>query len=75
MAGKMLDGTGENWDLRTIRAYAEGVEARQLATSPTNPHTSGTPEFTAWALGVSDCTTGSGAVEMCVANPTGAKKT
>lgn len=68
MAGKMTDGTDTQYDFRTCKAYAEGVEARVAAVSPTNPHASGTPEFTAWAQGVTDCAAGGAAnVDRCVA--------
>lgn len=74
MAGKMTDGTLNQWDQKTIRAYAEGCEARQNATTPTNPFVSGEPEYTAWAQGVTDVAAGSG-VDECIANPSGAAAT
>lgn len=67
MAGKMLDGTATQWDLRAIRAYADGVQARYASASPTNPHTSGTPEYTAWAAGVTDAEADT--VDACVVHP------
>jgi len=75
MAGKMTDGSGNHWDQKAIRAYAEGVEARQNATNPTNPFAVTTePEYIAWALGVADAAAETG-VETCVANHTGAAAT
>lgn len=72
MAGKMTDGTVNLWDQKAIRAYAEGCEARQLATNPTNPFAVATePEYIAWAQGVTDVAAGSG-VDECIANPSGA---
>jgi hypothetical protein len=71
MAGKMTDSTVNQWDQRTIKAYSEGVLARYAAAVPTNPHTSGTPEYTAWAAGVTDAETGATAIDPCVAIPDG----
>ena len=64
MAGKMTDGTVNNWDMKQIKAYAEGA----APGSATQPHVSGTNEFTAWALGRTDRTAGT--IDACVAGGT-----
>lgn len=71
MAGKYTDGTDNQWDLRTINAYDEGVQARYASSTPTNPYTSGTPEYTAFAAGVTDAATGPSSIDACVAIPDG----
>lgn len=64
MAGKMTDGTVNLWDMRQIRAYAEG--ARDIAAN--NPHTVGTPESDAFLAGAADLIAGT--IDACVAGGT-----
>lgn len=53
MAGKHCGGaTGELANNREAKAFCEGRVARTLATSPTNPHPSGSRIADAWDRGV-----------------------
>ncbi len=66
MAGTNLDGSDTQWDLKSIRAYEEGVAHRQADTAINNPITDnpwdglGTPEETAWDQGWNDANTENG---------------
>ena len=64
MAGKMTDGTANNWDMKQISAYAEGA----APGSATNPHAAVTNEAVAWDLGRADRT--GGTIDACVAGGT-----
>ena len=64
MAGKMTDGSVELWDMRQIRAYAEGANGRLLA----DPHPLGSPESNAYIRGVADEVAGT--IDACVAGGT-----
>lgn len=70
MAGVNTDGTIEEWDLRTIRAYAEGAYARYASVSPINPHSVDTVAEAAWDRGVADAVAGT--IDECVAPLPGA---
>ena len=72
MAGKMTDGTDNQYNFRNCKAYSEGVYARYAAAIPVNPHGSTTPEGIAWAAGAADAVTGVAAIDACVAIPAGA---
>lgn len=71
MAGKMLDGTDNQWDQKTIRAYNEGVEYRMSGTAAQKPVTGnpwdglGVPEETAWDAGYADAAAGT--IDGCCA--------
>lgn len=53
MAGKLCMGSIEVPSNPILSvAYCEGYKARTLSATPTNPHTSGTPEADAWDRGV-----------------------
>jgi hypothetical protein len=53
MPGKLCNGSSTSTPtIRDSRAFCEGRAARAAEVSPTNPYTSGTAEYAAWALGV-----------------------
>ena len=65
MAGKFTNGAATNSrpNYRTIKAYAEGA----AVGAPANPHVVDTPEYTAYALGVTNRGTGVAAIASHVA--------
>lgn len=57
MAGKMCDGDDNNIaNFNTAQAFCDGRYAKTLETNPTNPHPADTPEFAAFARGVTSKT-------------------
>ena len=52
MPGKICDGSTNNPKFKESQSFCDGRAARAAEVSPTNPHTSGTPEADAWDRGV-----------------------
>lgn len=54
MPGKLVDGSGDNPQIRETKAFCEGRAARAASATPANPHTgSDGAAAAAWDRGVS----------------------